>query len=89
MSIIHHNLDPNPIPKDNTPLYVNGPWLVDDSILYGQVFNREPENEPDNVRIYVPIDLNRKAILRRLRMIIARYEEANEDNEFEFSMEVE
>lgn len=48
----------------------------------------EPERQEDNVRIYVPIDLNREAILRRLREIINRYEEANEDNEMDFESEV-
>ena len=31
----------------------------------------------DNVRVYLPLDLNTKAILRRLRFIIYRYGEAN------------
>ena len=41
------------------------------------------------MRIYVPIDLNRNAILRRLHFIIAKYGEANEENEFGFSAEVD
>ena len=39
--------------------------------------------------MYVPIDLNRKAILRRLDDIIMRYDEANEENESDFMFEVE
>lgn len=27
---------------------------------------KEPEGEKDNIRFYVPLDINRKAILRRL-----------------------
>ncbi len=44
--------------------------------------------EADNVRIYAPIDLNRKAILRRLDRIIASYGEANEGNEMEYDSDV-
>ena len=49
---------------------------------------RKPDEEVDNVRIYVPIDLNEKAILRRLDYIIARYGEANEKNEADFRYDV-
>ncbi len=34
------------------------------------------------------MDINREAILRRLRMLISHYEEANEDNELSFSSDV-
>lgn len=37
----------------------------------------------------MPIDLNRKAILRRLNDIIMRYDEANEENESDSMFEVE
>ena len=42
----------------------------------------------DNVRIYVPIDLNGDSILRRLSRIIMKYGEANERNEWDFSSDV-
>ena len=42
-----------------------------------------------HIRIYVPIDLNHKAILRHLAAVINRYGEANEDNEFYFAADVE
>ena len=29
----HHRLDPYPIPKERTPLYVNEPWLADKTLL--------------------------------------------------------
>jgi hypothetical protein len=48
---------------------------------------KEPENTDDNIRVYVPLDINRQAILRRLERIITRYGEANEENEFSFSAE--
>ena len=84
----HHQLDPYPIPKDKGALFVNEPWLVDKS-LNGYRVGTEPERENDNVRIYVPIDLNKEAILRRLDRIKNQYEEANEENEFEFGTDVD
>ncbi len=84
----HHQLDPYPVPKDKGALFVNEPWLVDKS-LNGDRTDGEPEKKNDNVRIYVPIDLNKEAILRRLNRIINQYEEANEENEFEFREDVD
>lgn len=86
---MHHDLDVYPVPKDKTPLYINEPQLVDLVLWETGLTEREPQSEPDNVRIYVPIDLNRNAILRRLHFIIAKYGEANEENEFSFSAEVD
>lgn len=67
----HHRLDPYPIPKDKTPLCINEPWLIDKSLLEYPP-RREPDEKEDNVRIYVPMDLNRAAILRRLDSVIAK-----------------
>lgn len=89
MYVEHHDLDPYPIPKEKRPLYINEPWLVDGSIIRDLGDNKEPERQEDNIRIYVPMDLNRKAILRRLDDIIMRYDEANEENESDFMFEVE
>ena len=83
----HHRLDPYPIPKDKTPLCINEPWLIDKSLLEYPP-RREPDAKEDNVRIYVPMDLNRAAILRRLDRVIAHYGEATEENEMEFSVDV-
>ena len=41
-----------------------------------------------NVRIYVPLDISRDLILRRLDRIILQYGEANEGNEGDFSTDV-
>lgn len=84
----HHRLDPYPIPKDKAPLYVNEPWLTDKSLLEYPPC-REPEGVEDNVRMYIPMDLNREAILRRLDRVIAHYGEANEENEMEFRADVD
>ena len=80
----HHTLDPYPIPKDKSPLYVNEPWLIDKTLPDYHIAP-EPDNNDDNVRIYVPIDLNNDAILRRLDRLIVHYEEANG---FEFTNDV-
>lgn len=83
----HHSLDPYPIPKDKKPLYINEPWLIDKSLLEYQL-HREPDEKEDNIRIYLPMDLNKDAILRRLDYIIVVYGEAREDNESNFSIDV-
>ena len=83
----HHRLDPYPIPKEKTPLCINEPWLIDKSLLEYPP-RREPDEKEDNVRIYIPMDLNRDAILRRLDRVIAHYGEATEENEMEFSVDV-
>ena len=68
----HHQLDPYPIPKDKSPLYINEPWLVDKTVLEYPM-GKIPEGKDDNVRIYIPLDLNKEAILRRLNSIIYHY----------------
>ena len=81
-------LDPYPIPKEDSPRFINVPWLVDASIDVERSSLTQPEAEKDNRRVYVPIDLNKKAILRRLDEIIRRYGAANERNESDFSLDV-
>jgi hypothetical protein len=83
----HHTLDPYPIPREKTPLYINEPWIADKSLLEFPL-QREPENKEDNIRIYVPMDLNKDAILRKLNRVIIHYGEANEANESEFQIDV-
>ena len=85
----HHSLDPYPIPKEKSPLYINEPWLIDTSRGEFMPGDRGPEAQDDNVRVYIPLDLNREAILRRLNIIIEHYGEANERNEFDFQTDVE
>ena len=66
------------------------------NILYGfqraQIvtdFRKTPDENRDNIRNYVPLDLNKDAILRRLDSVIFHYGEANEANEFNFAQDVE
>lgn len=81
-------LDPYPIPKGESPLFINEPWLIDASIDVECLASTQPEAENDNRRVYIPLDLNKKAILRRLDEIIRRYGSANEGNELDFSVDV-
>lgn len=83
-----HNLDPYPIPKDKAPLFINEPDLIDRSLLEYKINHITPDSEEDNVRIYVPLDLNKKAILRRLNEIMVCHGEATYKNEMEFLLEV-
>lgn len=83
----HHDLDIHPIPREKAPMYINEPWLIDGSLLESgkkREVLREPETQEDNIRVYIPLDLNRKAILRRLDDVIQRYGIATELNESGF-----
>ena len=84
----HHTLDPFPKPKDESHLYVNEPWLIDGSWI-GSKDCLKFDRDRDNVRIYVPLDLSSDLILRRLEHVILRYGEANEENESNFSADVD
>lgn len=83
----NHDLDVHPIPKEKQPMYINEPWLIDDTLLEYPI-NKEPDDESDNIRIYIPMDLNKESILRRLRNVIAKYGAASEKNESDYSVEV-
>ena len=80
----HHKLDIKPVPEQ--VLYVNESELVDRSLFNSRPYI--PDNQDDNIRIYVPLDLNKEAIIRRLEDIIEIYEEANYDNEGSFYVTV-
>ena len=86
--MMDHTLDNHPIPEEQA-LFINEPWLVDDYLFQYGKWEREPDLAFDNVRIYVPLDLNREAILRRLRLICSRYGDVDWKNESDFSCEVD
>jgi len=86
MAKSHHDLDIYPMPKDQAPLFVNEPWVVDGSLLEG--VTGEVNMPDDNVRVYVPLDISKEVILLRLKIIITKYGEANEANELDFLAEV-
>ena len=86
----HHNLDVHPIPKDSKPLFINEPWLVDPSLQWRQEagYDPAPLDDPDNIRVYVPLDLCKESILRRLSEVISRHGKASEKNETDYSYDV-
>ena len=87
----HHKIDPRPIPEKGS-VYINEPWLIDTSrepqMQKDIEKYRLPEDCEDNIRVFIPMDLNRNAILRRLDYVINKYGEASEENEFAFRQEV-
>jgi len=90
----HHDIDVYPIPKIKKPRFINEPWLIDGSLLDAHIGMTEeelmlPEAVDDNIRLYVPLDINAGAILRRLRWLVCQYGEASEWNESYFSLDVE
>ena len=64
----HHDLDINPISKESKPLLINEPWLIDRSLQWIQETGYDPTPLPDddNIRVYLPMDICKSAILRRL-----------------------
>lgn len=89
MQNYHHTLDVYPIPKEKAPMYINEPWLIDETIEDTSMKSREVDAEKDNIRIYIPMDINKKAVLRRIDSIIMRYGVATEANEYDFQREIE
>lgn len=83
----HHSIDVHPIPEGQAR-FINEPWLVDDYLFRYGPQETKPDSEPDNVRVYVPLDLNRAAILRRLDLICSQYGEVSWKNESDFSCAV-
>lgn len=84
INLFPHKLDIKPIPED--VLFINDTKLADRSTFKFGLLNSGKEK--DNIRIYVPLDLSKKAILLRLDEIIAIYGDANEGNESNFYIEV-
>ncbi|MFI3173346.1 MAG: hypothetical protein R3Y58_13410 [Eubacteriales bacterium] len=52
----HHPLDIYPAPRGKEALYINESWLIDHSIV--EVSKHEVEPEEDNIRAYIPLDIN-------------------------------
>lgn len=75
----HHSLDVWPVPRDKQPMYINEPWLIDRRWKYESSSRSiDPDDRPDNIRVYVPLDINREAIIERLRSIIVNMGAASE-----------
>ena len=85
---MHHTLDVYPIPKEKEPMFINEPWLIDKTLLEYPADREQPDKEDDNIRVYIPLDINRSSILRRLGALIAKYGEENEENEMDYGVAV-
>ena len=80
----HHDLDSHPMPKDKLPLYINEPSLIDKSLeFYPQ--GMKVDDKKDNVRVYIPLDLNKDGedvhmaygtIVNELKEVSRSYKEA-------------
>lgn len=82
----HHTLDPEPIPSK--VLYINETELADLTIE-NEINPISDEDQEDNIRVYIPLDINREAILRRLRDIYHRYGSPTSKNEHHFWQETQ
>lgn len=80
----HNRLGVRPIRKE--VLYVNEPELADRSLF--DLRPNKPKVRDDNIRIYVPLDLNKEAFIRRLEDIVSIYKEVSYDNESNFYLSV-
>ena len=89
----HHPLDIKPLPQDQTPLFINEPWLIDDSIYFDTQEQKQklknPEEAEDNRRVYIPLDLNKAAFLRRLDHVLSKYKDITWKNESNVGTEVD
>ena len=88
----HHPLDVWPLPRDQKPMFTNEPWLIDESIYFEtakqMMAARDPEDQPDNRRVYIPLDLNKTAFLRRLVYVLSKYPDITWRNESNVRLEV-
>ncbi|WP_261806269.1 hypothetical protein [Lapidilactobacillus luobeiensis] len=88
----HHQIMSAPMPNDNSAIYLNEPWLLDQSNEPQAKSDikkiQQPDTSADNVRVYIPLDLNRAAILGRLDEVISRNGVCSEANELDYSLEV-
>jgi len=89
----HHPLDVWPLPRDQKPMFINEPWLIDESLYFDSYAQmkaaRDPENEEDNRRVYIPLDLNKAAFLRRLDHVLNKYPDITWRNESKVYTEVQ
>ena len=94
---MHHDLDIHPIPEK--VLYINDLSIADTAFGYetkkqhqkaitGKIHANGGILADDNVRIYIPLDLNADQILSRLQQIYRVIGNQNDMNEMEFSCEV-
>ena len=88
----HNKLDVFPMPEDEKPLYINEPWLIDRSLewIMQERVSAESLTDEDNIRVYLPMDISKASILRRLDWVIKHYGEVSFwNNELDFGCDVQ
>ena len=83
---MHYNLTYAPS-SNAKPLYLDEQWLIDDT--YYEFKNLNPQDKSDNVQVFIPLNLNKDQILRRLDRVISEFGAASERNEFAYRRAVE
>lgn len=73
------NIKKKTVDSDKDVMFIDNSNFIEDTY---------PNDTDDNIRIYVPIDINQDSVMDRLYNVINRYKEANEDNEMSFSVDV-
>lgn len=83
----HHSLDIKPIPE--AVLYINEVHLADVTAFDDHLERVKSDGrQADNIRVYIPLDINAEAIMRRIYDICYRYGAVEERNESSVAVEV-
>ena len=88
----HHTLDEFSIPKEKQPIFINEPWLIDRSLdwIMETGYTAEPLPDEGNIRVYIPMDISKESILRRLAWIFQKNGAVSFwKNESDFSSDVD
>lgn len=80
----YHKLENSPILEQS--LYVNEPKLADRTIVDTAL--QDDTLYQDNVRVHIPLDINREAILRRITDIYKHYGSPSWKNESYYNSEI-
>ena len=80
----YHSLDTTVVSK--RVLYVNEPELLDRTIIDRSL--QDDTVYQDNIRVYIPLDINTEAILRRIQSIYKRYGNPSWKNESNYISEI-
>lgn len=94
---MHHKIDVHPIP--DTPIYINdlsiattyNPYELKrqaELAVAGKTVSKGGILPDDNVRVYVPLDINAEYIIGELYSVFGRLGAVSEDNEYEYSSAV-
>lgn len=94
---MHHKVDVHPIP--NSTIYINelsiassyNPYEMGQQVelaVTGKTVSKGGILPDDNIRVYVPLDINEEYIIGELYSVYGRLGAVSEDNEYEYSSAV-